>query len=85
MRESLKKCFPLSDVPNGGRGTKTADYPKGYPPKVINGERQEFDGFFRDYIKELETKKAVIVTGDLNVAHEAIGKQNNFLSSFRLL
>jgi len=49
------------------------DKKKPYPPRVSNGERQAWDRLFRDYIKALEEKKPVIVTGDFNVAHEPIG------------
>lgn len=67
-------CYSfLIDVPNSGRGEKTEDDPKGYPPKINSGERQKFDELFRNYIKKLEEKKPVIVTGDLNVSHKEIG------------
>jgi exodeoxyribonuclease-3 len=35
-------------------------------------DRQNFDAVFLAYLKELETKKPVIVCGDFNVAHKAI-------------
>ncbi|ODN04426.1 DNA-(apurinic or apyrimidinic site) lyase [Orchesella cincta] len=63
-------------VPNSGRADKTEEHPKGYPPKIINGERQKFDDLFRDYIKKLQEKKPVVVTGDLNVAHKEIDLAN---------
>ncbi|XP_021956670.1 recombination repair protein 1 [Folsomia candida] len=63
-------------VPNSGRAEKSDKYPKGYPPKVANGDRLKFDEFFRNYVKELEKKKSVIVTGDLNVAHAEIDLAN---------
>jgi len=63
-------------VPNGGRGVKDDKHPKGYPPRVTNGERQSWDRLFREYVKTLEEKKPVIVTGDLNVAHEPIDLAN---------
>lgn len=66
--------FILLDVPNSGRAEKTDKDPKGYPPKITNGERQKFDELFRNYVKKLEKSKPVIVTGDLNVAHSEIGK-----------
>ncbi len=46
-------CLIL-DVPNSGRGEKTDKDPKGYPPKVSNGERQMFDEFLRGHVKTLE-------------------------------
>ena len=33
----------------------------------------KWDEEFRTYLKELDTKKPVVLTGDLNVAHEEIG------------
>jgi len=33
----------------------------------------KWDEEFRKYLKELDTKKPVVLTGDLNVAHEEIG------------
>lgn len=33
----------------------------------------EWDNVFRDYLKQLDKKKPVILAGDLNVAHEEIG------------
>jgi len=33
----------------------------------------KWDEAFRKYLKELDTKKPVVLTGDLNVAHEEIG------------
>lgn len=47
-------------TPNSGEGLRRLDY------------RQEWDAKFLKYIKELEKKKAVIVCGDLNVAHTEI-------------
>lgn len=70
----IYKSCTLLDVPNSGRAEKSDKYPKGYPPKVANGDRLKFDEFFRNYVKELEKKKSVIVTGDLNVAHAEIGE-----------
>lgn len=34
----------------------------------------QWDKEFREYLKKLDEKKPVILTGDLNVAHEPIGK-----------
>ena len=47
-------------VPNSGSGLKRLDY------------RSTWDQAFAAYLKKLRKKKPVIVTGDLNVAHEAI-------------
>lgn len=33
----------------------------------------KWDDEFRDYLKQLDEKKPVILAGDLNVAHEEIG------------
>jgi exodeoxyribonuclease III len=48
-------------VPNSGQGLKRLDY-----------RVKEWDGKFSQYVKSLEEKKAVIVTGDMNCAAEAI-------------
>ncbi|HLO57977.1 MAG TPA: exodeoxyribonuclease III [Bacteroidales bacterium] len=47
-------------VPNSGQELKRLDY------------RKEWDEEFLNHIKKLDTKKPVIVIGDLNVAHEPI-------------
>ncbi|MGB4959025.1 MAG: exodeoxyribonuclease III [Saprospiraceae bacterium] len=47
-------------VPNSGEGLKRLDY------------RSEWDEDFSNYLAQLKSKKKVIVTGDFNVAHEAI-------------
>lgn len=47
-------------VPNSGSELKRLDY------------RKTWDAAFLKYIKKLEKKKPVIVTGDFNVAHQAI-------------
>lgn len=44
-------------VPNSGEGLKRLDY------------REKWDADFLNYVKSLETKKPVIIAGDLNVAH----------------
>lgn len=51
-------------VPNSGSGLKRLDY------------RSEWDQAFAKYLKKLRKKKPVIVTGDFNVAHEAIDLAN---------
>ncbi len=38
--------------------------------------RQTWDADFRAYLKDLESKKPVVVCGDLNVAHQAIDLKN---------
>jgi hypothetical protein len=68
--------YAVADVPNSGKTEKTDDYPKGYPVKIISGERLKFNKFFQTLIKELEEKKPVIITGDLNVAHHEIGEKS---------
>ena len=47
-------------VPNSGNGLKRLDY------------RAEWDRAFAGYLDELKQHKPVIVTGDFNVAHQAI-------------
>ncbi|MBT8220355.1 MAG: exodeoxyribonuclease III [Bacteroidia bacterium] len=47
-------------VPNSGSGLKRLDY------------RAEWDAVFAKYLSDLRKKKPIIVTGDFNVAHEAI-------------
>ncbi len=52
-------------VPNSGDGLKRLDY------------RATWDRDFRNYLVELKNKKPVIVTGDFNVAHQAIDLKND--------
>jgi exodeoxyribonuclease-3 len=47
-------------VPNSGQELKRLDY------------RKEWDQHLLDYLQKLDSKKPVIFTGDLNVAHEPI-------------
>lgn len=47
-------------VPNSGNGLKRLDY------------RSDWDKAFADYLSDLRKTKPVIVTGDFNVAHQAI-------------
>ncbi len=47
-------------VPNSGSGLKRLDY------------RSEWDSAFTAYLAELQKEKPLIVTGDFNVAHQAI-------------
>nr|CAD7578477.1 unnamed protein product [Timema californicum] len=51
-------------VPNAGRGLVTL-------PK-----RMKWDPVLRNYLKDLDTRKPVILCGDLNVAHEEIDLAN---------
>lgn len=51
-------------VPNSGSGLKRLDY------------RSEWDEAFAKYLKKLRKKKPVVVTGDFNVAHQAIDLKN---------
>lgn len=52
-------------VPNSGSGLKRLDY------------RSTWDKAFAKYLKNLQKNKPVIVTGDLNVAHQAIDLKND--------
>jgi exonuclease III len=45
-------------VPNSGEGLRRLDY-----------RTKEWDKDFEKYLKQLDQKKSVILTGDLNVAH----------------
>jgi exodeoxyribonuclease-3 len=47
-------------TPNSGEGLKRLDY------------REKWDADFRDYVVNLNKKKPVIISGDLNVAHKEI-------------
>ena len=51
-------------VPNSQDGLRRLDY------------RQQWDKDLRAYLKELETKKPVVLCGDLNVAHREIDLKN---------
>jgi AP endonuclease-1 len=51
-----------ADVPNAGRGLVTL-------PK-----RMKWDPDLRNYVKELDSKKPVILCGDMNVSHQPIGR-----------
>ena len=59
--EFEKFYFICAYVPNAGDGMRRIDY-----------RIDEWDVDFLKFIKVLETKKPVILAGDLNVAHEAI-------------
>ena len=52
-------------VPNSGSGMKRLDY------------RSDWDKAFASFLKKLQKTKPVIVTGDFNVAHEAIDLKND--------
>ncbi|MTI71656.1 MAG: exodeoxyribonuclease III [Firmicutes bacterium] len=51
-------------TPNSQRGLKRLDY------------RMEWEKLFREYLKDLDSKKPVILCGDLNVAHKEIDLKN---------
>ena len=51
-------------TPNSQRGLARLDY------------RMEWEDDFREYLQELDKEKPVIMTGDLNVAHEEIDLKN---------
>lgn len=42
----------------------------------------KWDEEFRNYLKELDSKKPVVLTGDLNVAHQEIGMIEYFLIKY---
>ena len=50
-------------MPNAGRGLVRHKY-----------RTEEWDPAFREYLKSLDAKKPVVMCGDLNVAHQEIGK-----------
>lgn len=52
-------------TPNSKRELERLDY------------RQEWEDIFRDYVNQLKTKKAVVICGDLNVAHQEIDLKND--------
>ena len=52
-------------VPNSGAGLKRLDY------------RQKWDEDFKKYLSDLQMKKPIVVTGDFNVAHQAIDLKND--------
>ncbi|VDP01631.1 unnamed protein product [Schistosoma mattheei] len=53
----------MIDVPNSGQGLVRLPY-----------REKEWDPDFLEYLRKLDSTKPVIVCGDLNVAHEEIGK-----------
>lgn len=62
--EFEKFYFVTVYTPNSQDGLKRLDY------------RMKWEDDFRSYLKHLEEKKPVIVTGDMNVAHEEIDLKN---------
>lgn len=60
-------------VPNAGR--KLVTLPK----------RLQWNEEFRNYVKELDKKKPVIICGDMNVSHNEIGKHSCILTILRPL
>ncbi|VDN31591.1 unnamed protein product [Dibothriocephalus latus] len=57
--------FITTYVPNSGRGLVRLKY-----------RTERWDKAFCEYVKQLDKKKPVIVSGDLNVAHEEIDLKN---------
>ena len=58
----MNNLLKYIDVPNSGRGLVTL-------PK-----RMEWDVEFRRFVADLDSRKPVVICGDLNVAHKAIGQ-----------
>ena len=52
-------------VPNSGSGLKRLEY------------RETWDEAFKNYLADLQAKKPIVVSGDFNVAHEAIDLKND--------
>jgi len=52
-------------APNAGQGLKRLDF------------KHQWNNAFKNYIADLDSKKPVIVCGDLNVAHQAIDLKND--------
>ncbi|MGB0850700.1 MAG: exodeoxyribonuclease III [Bacteroidia bacterium] len=52
-------------VPNSGAGLKRLEY------------RSTWDKAFKSYLADLQSKKPIVVTGDFNVAHQAIDLKND--------
>lgn len=57
--------FVTTYVPNSSSGLRRLDY-----------RTQEWDVAFLAYCKELETRKPVVICGDMNVAHQAMDLKN---------
>ena len=57
-------------VPNSQDGLRRLDY------------RMNWEDAFRGFVKSLESKKPVVVCGDMNVAHEEIDLKNPFTNHF---
>ena len=60
-KTSYVTLLQLTDVPNAGR--KLVTLPK----------RMEWDKEFLKFINDLNSKKPVVICGDMNVAHQEIG------------
>jgi exonuclease III len=56
----------ISDVPNSGKGLVRLKY-----------RAEKWDRDFTEYLKKLDTKKPVIMCGDLNVSHTPVGTYIN--------
>ncbi|CAL8089838.1 unnamed protein product [Calicophoron daubneyi] len=57
--------FVTAYVPNSGQGLVRLPY-----------RRNQWDPHFAEYLKDLDSKKPIVVCGDLNVAHEEIDLAN---------
>lgn len=71
-QEGRVQCAEFEDfylvnvyVPNSGQQLQRLEY------------REQWDNDFRNYLKNLEKTKPVIVCGDLNVAHQSIDLKND--------
>jgi len=67
----------LLDVPNSGRGLPRLDY-----------RTKKWDVDFRNYLKQLDATKPVVLCGDLNVAHHEIGNlssRSTFFVAFSII
>ncbi|EDL88427.1 apurinic/apyrimidinic endonuclease 1, isoform CRA_b [Rattus norvegicus] len=60
----LKVSYGIAYVPNAGRGLVRLEY------------RQRWDEAFRKFLKDLASRKPLVLCGDLNVAHEEIDLRN---------
>ena len=85
--EPLSVSYDINDPAHVGEGRSiTVEYEQFYLVTVYTPNsqnelkrldyRMEWDDAFRAYLKELDTRKPVIVCGDLNVAHREIDLKN---------
>ena len=86
-REPISVSYDIGDPAHVGEGRAiTLELEKlylvtVYTPNAQDGlarlpYRMEWEDAFRDYLKELDAHKPVIMTGDLNVAHQEIDLKN---------